>query len=113
MPGKGGGTVGRVVYKDKVLKYLATHPGQTVWRDDIGISLGLNPHQISNVLSQAVRDNNAHVLVVETGKAWRWVENPSVTQTTKKIFEELATLEDGRILAVDESGTVYWVTKVK
>ena len=105
--------------KDRVLEYLTRHPGTVVWRGDVAKDLGLQQEQVSNAISSVFRsttDARNHIVVVESGRAWRWSDSPLVPDVGpdqgKRLFEELAALADGRILAKGDDGKVYWVSQV-
>jgi len=106
--------------KDEVLRYLSKQPGSVVWRKDIAIALGFTDEQVTSAIGSVMRsatEAKEHVIVVEQGRAWRWSEIPSKSVVTpigtKRLFEEIANLPDGRILAKGDDDGIYWVEKVK
>lgn len=71
--------MGAVWIKDKVLKYLADHPGLVVWRDDMARDMNMLPSSISAAIGNMIRDGkeaSTHIVVVQQGRAWRWAEKP-------------------------------------
>jgi hypothetical protein len=106
--------------KDRVVEYLTRHPGVVVWRGDISRDLNLTPEQVTSAISGIYRshigDARNHVVVVESGRAWRWSDAPLVPDVApdkgKRLFEELAQTAEGRILAKGDDGKVYWVSEV-
>ena len=106
--------------KDEVLRYLSKQPGSVVWRKDIAIALGFTDDQVTSAIGSVMRsatEAKDHVIVVEQGRAWRWSETLSKPVETpigvKRLFEEIATLPDGRIIAKGDDNEIYWVEKLK
>lgn len=117
--------MGAVWIKDKVLKYLADHPGLVVWRDDMAKDLNLLPSSIAAAIGNMIREGkeaSTHIVVVQSGRAWRWSEKPttppvpprgggngvaSTGAPARKLYEELAVTKGGTILVQSEDGQVY------
>lgn len=108
--------------KDEVLRYIARHPGVSVWRKDIANDLNLTESQVTQAVGSALRSTvgeaSTHVVVIEQGRAWRWSETPvkDVDSQPKpgmpRLFEEITTLPDGRILVKGDDSNVYWLTAI-
>ena len=108
--------MGSPVLKEQVLRYLASKPGETIWRGDIAKDLGFTDQQVSTVIATVLREGremSTHLVIIDKGRAWRWVDKPSAPlDSTKRLFEEVATIPDGRILVKDTESKVYWLTEV-
>lgn len=112
-----------------ILHFLAQNSGVTVWRKDVADGLGISEDQVTSSIGGILKIGSPasrHIIVIDRGRAWRWTETPvapyvgpvpttEVTPAdppTRRVFEELAEVPDGRILIQDESRVVYWASKV-
>lgn len=108
--------MGAARIKDHVMKYLADRPGLVLWRHDIATDLKFTDEQVTSAVRSIQRSDGAgkdHIVVVESGRAWRWSPTPSRPATpAATVFELLTTVQDGRSLVKGDDGRVYWLTEV-
>lgn len=89
--------------RDKVLKYIESQPGLTVYLSDMEGDLKAQRSTIQSAV-RGLQERLPNIETVVTGKAWRYVVRPN---SGKRIFEELTTTKAGIILVQDEDGNVY------
>lgn len=110
--------MGATSYREHVSRYLSTKPDQIVWCQDMARDLGLTEEQVKNAVKGALdspeQELSKHITIVAAGKAWRWDSrgkaSPNGGEPDKRLFEELVSLDDGRVLVQGSDGKVYWLT---
>lgn len=96
----------RAMIRDRVLKYVESHPGVTVYCDDIARDLDANRSSVQSAV-RGLQERVPQISTVISGKAWRWDANAKAANPGKRMFEELTTTRAGVILVQDEDGNVY------
>lgn len=108
--------MGATSYREHVSRYLSTKPDQIVWCQDMARDLGLSEEQVKNAVKGALdspeQELSKHITIVSAGKAWRWDSGGKTVrgESDKRLFEELVSLDDGRVLVQGSDGKVYWLT---
>lgn len=100
----------------KVLDYLKQRQNLTVTIEEIGKAVGANrPQQVSNSISHLRANLQMNIEVLARGVyIYRTIPVAAVVEpASKRLFAEVATLKDGTVIVLDESGdTLYRLSEL-
>lgn len=124
---------GKTRIADTVLKYLEQSGGEVVYIQDVIVHTGVGRSVLQNVVRN-LQKTVPQIVTVVGGRAWRWSKdgveedkhNPAEDleknkniagpkqnlKRTMRMFEEIRVLNGGAILAQDENGDLYRVTRL-
>lgn len=95
-----------------VLQYMEQRRGINIFIDDMARDLNLDRKKVISAVN-ALRRNAGVVIESPTKGCYRYVgDAPAAIPDGKRLFEELATTKDGRLLIQDEDGNVFMATAV-
>jgi hypothetical protein len=102
--------------KALVYQYLETHPGTTLYVDDVAKDLKLTRLQVQGVVSAARRDQDdigKYVEIVVQGNAYAYRPNGHVDTVETDMIIEILINKGDRLLVRDGEGQVYTMIKME
>lgn len=98
----------------KVLNYLNANPNLNLTVEDVSKNTGLDKSQVQSAMSR-LKQRGLNIEVVLAGNCYRYIPT-SVTsnghKNNRKLFEEIGTAKDGRIVIQDTDGNLYVATQL-
>lgn len=96
-------------FGEKVLACLLEYKSQTVTLAQICKATNLTEAQVQHTVSN-LRNGKKDLYTISTvlrGRAWRLVDAPTQETQGKRVFEEIGTTKDGRIVIQDSEGSLF------
>jgi hypothetical protein len=113
---------GNFVIRDKVLRYIEEHVGESVYVDDAAKDLNVRPLSVQNAMKALCETQPIEVVV--RGRTWRYHANanPTIIPRQRKpekpeprkplAFEEIGVDSNGRMIIRDENLQLYWAERI-
>jgi hypothetical protein len=103
--------------QSRLVEYMMAHPGKPLSAETLMQAIGADRKmQVQNAIGYLRREKpelGRHIQVIIAGNMYQWEENPRPEPGgPRRLFEELATSEDGTILVQDEDGRPYKLVEI-
>jgi biotin operon repressor len=100
-----------------VTEYLLAHKNEHVSVGEMARATGLTHKQILDTMSYLKIRNGLPIEVIASGSVYVYRESSQQPPTApnghgKRIFEEVGTTRDGRVIVQDEEGALYAATEL-